>query len=57
MTGRHAQARETDAERDPHAAGSRADEDEDGSYVGRKGSDDDFDAGQTGAEARGRHRR
>jgi hypothetical protein len=57
MTGRHAQASETDIERDPHVAGSRADGDEDGSYVGRKASDDDFDAGQTGAEARGRHRR
>jgi hypothetical protein len=57
MTGRHAQASETDVERDPHVAGSRTDGDEDGSYVGRKSSDDDFDAGQTGAEARGRHRR
>jgi hypothetical protein len=33
-------------------AGARAHRDEDDAYVGRKSSDDDFDAGDTGAEAR-----
>ena len=57
MTGRHAHKGESDVENDSHVAGSRADQDENGSYVGRTASDDDFDAGETGAEARGRHRR
>ena len=43
---------ESDVEDDPHVAASRADRDGEGSYVGRTASDDDFDAGQTGAEAR-----
>ena len=57
MTDRNNDQGESDVESDPHVAGSRADEDEDGSYVGRTAADDDFDAGETGAEARGRHRR
>lgn len=51
MTGRHAR-NEEDVQEDPHVAGSRADEQDDGEYVGRTGSDDDIDAGETGAEAR-----
>ncbi|WP_198938937.1 hypothetical protein [Mycobacterium sp. NS-7484] len=43
---------ESDVERDPHVADSRAGRDADGSYVGRASSDDDFDSGETGAEAR-----
>lgn len=43
---------ESDTEPDPHVAGSRASEDEDGDYVGRASGDDDFDAGESGAEAR-----
>jgi hypothetical protein len=57
MTGRHAERGEAGVDDDPHIAGSRAETDENGSYVGRTASDDDFDAGETGAEARGRHRR
>jgi hypothetical protein len=57
MTGRDTHKGESDVEGDPHVAGSRADDDEDGSYVGRTAADDDFDAGETGAEKRGRHRR
>ena len=44
--------RESDVEQDTHVATSRAGRDSDGSYVGRASSDDDFDSGQTGAEAR-----
>lgn len=44
---------EEDVNDDDHVAGSRAGgSDEDGSYVGRTGADDDIDAGETGAEAR-----
>jgi hypothetical protein len=45
---------ESDVESDPKVAASRAGKggDEDGSYVGQSNSDDDFDAGETGAEAR-----
>jgi hypothetical protein len=57
MTDRDNDKSESDVEDDPHVASSRADDDEDGSYVGRATSDDAFDAGETGAEARGRHRR
>ncbi|WNG81949.1 hypothetical protein C6A86_028055 [Mycobacterium sp. ITM-2016-00316] len=46
---------ESDVEDDPKVASSRADDDDGGSYVGRTGSDDDFDAGETGAEARQRN--
>lgn len=49
MTGRHRRDDESD---DPHVAESRAAADDDGSYVGSQTSDDDIDAGVTGAEAR-----
>jgi len=52
MTGRHSRKAESDVEDDPHVAGARNGEDADGEYVGRTGSDDDFDAGESGAEAR-----
>lgn len=51
MSGRHRQQGE-DVPDDSHLAGSRADDEEDGSYVGRTFSDDDIDTGETGAEAR-----
>ena len=45
---------EYDVDEDEDVAQSRAASgDEDGSYVGRTGSDDSVDAGETGAEARG----
>ncbi|MGB3352582.1 MAG: hypothetical protein WBB00_07390 [Mycobacterium sp.] len=43
---------ESGVESDPKVANSRASEDDDGAYVGRTGSDDDFDAEESGAEAR-----
>ncbi|HKI41547.1 MAG: hypothetical protein P4L48_03705 [Mycobacterium sp.] len=44
---------ERDVEAEAHEARSRAAEgDSDGSYVGAASSDDTFDAGETGAEAR-----
>ena len=45
---------EYDVDEDEKVAGSRAGKegDEDGTYVGRTSSDDSFDAGETGAEAR-----
>jgi hypothetical protein len=43
---------ESDVADDSHVAASRADRDGGGSYVGGQSSDDDFDAGETGAEAR-----
>lgn len=44
---------EPDVEPETHQTRSRAAAgDEDGSYVGAAGADDDFDAGETGAEAR-----
>ncbi len=44
---------ESDVEPETHETRSRAAEGEDdGSYVGAAGSDDTFDAGETGAEAR-----
>ncbi len=45
---------ESDAEADPKVAGAREGKhgQGDGSYVGRSSSDDDFDAGESGAEAR-----
>ena len=47
---------EADTEEDTKVAGSRAsegnDDPSDGPYVGRSSSDDDFDAGESGAEAR-----
>ncbi|OBF07249.1 hypothetical protein A5731_07300 [Mycolicibacterium conceptionense] len=52
MSHPHSDKGESDVERDTHVAASRAGRDNDGSYVGRASSDDDFDSGQTGAEAR-----
>ncbi|MCV7432980.1 hypothetical protein [Mycolicibacterium bacteremicum] len=57
MTGpdpekRESEHSESDVDDDPKVAGSRADGEEGGSYVGRTFSDEDFDSGQTGAEAR-----
>lgn len=47
------QKTESDVEPETHESRSRAAADEaDGSYVGAAGSDDSFDAGETGAEAR-----
>jgi hypothetical protein len=45
---------EEDVGSDPTVASSRAgkEDEDDGTYVGRTGSDDDFDTGQSGAEAR-----
>ncbi|WP_197694311.1 hypothetical protein [Mycobacterium sp. 852002-40037_SCH5390672] len=43
---------EEDVEAETHQTRSRAAGDEDGSYVGAAGSDDSFDAGESGAEAR-----
>jgi hypothetical protein len=44
---------ESDVEPEAHESRSRAAAGEpDGSYVGAAGSDDTFDAGETGAEAR-----
>ena len=47
---------ESDVESDPHVAGARDDTEGGGSYVGRTASEDDFDAGETGAEARSQDR-
>ncbi|GAB7068550.1 hypothetical protein H7J06_30105 [Mycobacterium hodleri] len=58
MSGRHRTDQsgqsdsESDVEDDAHVAASRADGDGGGNYVGEQSSDDDFDAGETGAEAR-----
>lgn len=59
MTGpdpekRESENSESDVDDDPKVASSRADGDDGGSYVGRTFADDDFDSGETGAEARGR---
>lgn len=43
---------EEDVEADEHVADSRAGREKEGDYVGRTAADDDFDAGETGAEAR-----
>jgi hypothetical protein len=43
---------ESDVERERHEARSRAGKDGGGSYVGAANSDDTFDAGESGAEAR-----
>lgn len=43
---------EPDVDDDDHVAASRADRQGGGNYVGKQSSDDDFDAGETGAEAR-----
>ncbi|BDB45451.1 MULTISPECIES: hypothetical protein [Mycobacterium] len=47
---------ESDVEADEHTANSRAGRGDDGEYVGRTAADDDFDAGETGAEARSKDR-
>lgn len=52
MTEPNVERGETDVEQDDKVASSRANEGDDGEYVGRTTADDDFDAGQTGAEAR-----
>jgi hypothetical protein len=43
---------ESDIDADPNVAGSRADEGDDGKYVGRTNPQFDADAEETGAEAR-----
>lgn len=43
---------EQDVDDDAHVAASRADRHGGGNYVGEQSSDDAFDAGETGAEAR-----
>ncbi|MGP4054093.1 hypothetical protein ACTWP6_04600 [Mycobacterium sp. 4D054] len=56
MSEPHSEKAESDVEADPKVAGSRAAKDTDdpseGPYVGRASGDDDFDAGESGAEAR-----
>lgn len=52
MPGPGSQKNEEDVDNDPHVAAAREDSGEDGSYVGRASGDDDFDAGESGAEAR-----
>ena len=56
MTNPQDEKAESDVEPDSKVAGSRAsegdDDQSDGPYVGRSSSDDDFDAGESGAEAR-----
>ncbi|MBB2991067.1 hypothetical protein FHR72_002540 [Mycolicibacterium iranicum] len=56
MSNPHSEKAESDVEADPKVAGSRASEGDDdpadGPYVGRSSSDDNFDAGESGAEAR-----
>ncbi len=51
MTDPRSEKSEEDIKADPHVAGSRANKHDD-EYVGRASSDDDFDAGESGAEAR-----
>jgi hypothetical protein len=52
VTGPNDEKGESDVQADPHTAGSRAGDEDDGTYVGRTGSDDSFDVGESGAEAR-----
>jgi hypothetical protein len=54
VTSPNDQKAESDVDDDPNVAGSRAgkEDSDDGTYVGRTASDDSFDAGETGAEAR-----
>ncbi|GAB5894412.1 MULTISPECIES: hypothetical protein [Mycolicibacterium] len=51
MTGEGGDKPESDVEADEHVARSRRG----GRYVGRASGEDDFDAGQTGSEARAEH--
>lgn len=48
---------ESDVAKDTKVARSRAGREADGSYVGQTFSDEEFDTGETGAEARSRHKR
>jgi len=55
MSPRNDNKSESDVDDDDHVAASRAGKEEgadDGSYVGRTGSDDALDVGESGAEAR-----
>jgi hypothetical protein len=52
MAGRDPEQSESDVQADDHVASTRASSDDDGDYVGRTFADDDFDAGESGAEAR-----
>lgn len=52
MSPRDIEQSETDVDDDPKVASTRANENDDGEYVGRTTADDDFDAGESGAEAR-----
>lgn len=53
MSDKESHKGEPDVERETHESRSRAaEDDDDGSYVGAAGSDDAFDAGESGAEAR-----
>jgi hypothetical protein len=58
MSNPRSEKAESDVEPDSKVAGSRASDDDSeqdsasGPYVGRSSSDDDFDAGESGAEAR-----
>ncbi len=55
MSPRNDNKSESDVDDDDHVAASRAGKeegDDDGSYVGRTGSDDALDVGESGAEAR-----
>jgi hypothetical protein len=49
--GRHSKS-ESDVENDAHVADLRAYQHGDGSYLGRAASEENFDAGRTGAETR-----
>ena len=57
MTPRDTERSESDVEPDDHVASSRADGDDGGSYVGQTSADDDIDTGESGAEARAKHRK
>jgi hypothetical protein len=58
MAPREDEKSEEDVQEDDKVASSRAGKHgEDGSYVGVSSSDDAIDAGETGAEARGREKR
>ena len=48
----HEEKAESDIEADPKVAGSRADDEEDGSYVGRTNPQFDAETQESGAEAR-----
>jgi hypothetical protein len=56
MSNPRSEKAESDTDADPKVAGSRASEGDDdqaeGPYVGRAGSDDDIDTQESGAEAR-----